>query len=290
MNLTQPIKIHGGKHYIAKKIVALMPPRCKNPNKPSPRDKGWLHYVEPYFGGGSVLLANDPEGISEVVNDIDRDLLTFWKILSNLKAFQEFKRRIEGTPFCEAAFDEAGFVPENPEPMLRAILFFVRCRQSRQGLRKDFATITRNRTRRGMNEQASSWLSAIEGLPDVHARMSRVVMLNRPAPDVIRNQDDRRTLFYLDPPYLHETRAVKNSYAHEMSKEDHEKLLLQIADIRGRFLLSGYRSKLYDDYARGYKWDRVEIPIDNKAGSGKTKRKMIEVVWANFKLDKAVIE
>lgn len=37
--LTQPIKWHGGKHYLAPKIVALMPRH--------------LHYVEPFGGGGN---------------------------------------------------------------------------------------------------------------------------------------------------------------------------------------------------------------------------------------------
>jgi DNA adenine methylase len=45
--LDPPLKWHGGKHYLARRIVALMP--CH------------LHYVEPFFGGGAVLLARDPE-------------------------------------------------------------------------------------------------------------------------------------------------------------------------------------------------------------------------------------
>lgn len=64
---SQPLKWHGGKSYQAKHIISHMPPRCKNPNAPAPGDAGWLHYVEPFFGGGAVLFAQDPEGISEVV-------------------------------------------------------------------------------------------------------------------------------------------------------------------------------------------------------------------------------
>ena len=75
-----PLKWHGGKYYIANQIVALMPPH--------------LHYVEPYAGGLSVLLARDPgdrklwlsqtgdhAGLSEVVNDLDNGLVNFWRVL-----------------------------------------------------------------------------------------------------------------------------------------------------------------------------------------------------------------
>jgi len=59
-----------------------------------------------------------------------------------------------------------------------------------------------------MNEQASAWLRAVDGLPDVHQRLQRVVILNDDAVIVIRQQDGPHTLYYLDPPYLHETRAT----------------------------------------------------------------------------------
>jgi hypothetical protein len=51
------------------------------------------------------------------------------------------------------------------EPVPSAVNFFVRCRQSMAGRMRDFATLSRTRVRRGMNEQAAAWLSAVEGLP-----------------------------------------------------------------------------------------------------------------------------
>lgn len=110
----------------------------------------------------------------------------------------------------------------------------------------------------------------------------RVVILNRDALDVIRQQDGPRTLFYLDPPYLHETRATTGEYEHEMDAEQHAKLLGAIAVIKGRFLLSGYHSGMYDRQAAEYGWRCHEFKIDNKAAGGKTKREMIECVWTNF--------
>lgn len=273
--LTQPIKWHGGKHYLAKGIIELMPPH--------------IHYVEPYFGGGSVLLQKDPEGVSEVVNDVNSALTTFWQVLRDKQEFDLFKRMVEATEFSsdmfELAMSELGDFESGIYKCTAAYTawaFYVAARQSRQGLMKDFATLSRNRTRRGMNEQVSSWLTAIEGLPDVHARLKRVVILNDDAIKVIKQQDGKNTLFYCDPPYLHETRSTTSDYKYEMSVQQHEELLQALYEIKGDFILSGYNSELYSGFATWAHWDCVEIEIDNKASSKKVKDIKIECLWMNY--------
>lgn len=280
----QPIKRHGGKSYLASWIVSHFPQRCQNPNAPAADDPGYLHYVEPYFGGGAVLFANDPEGISEVVNDLDGDLINFWQVLADESDFQEFVRIIEATPFCDCEWARAAFEWWNVESRAdRAARFFIRCRQSRQALGKDFATLSRNRTRRGMNEQVAAWLSAIEGLPEAHERLKRVVILNDDATKVIRQQDGPRTLFYCDPPYMHETRNGTTEYGeHEMTYEQHEDLLQCLSQIQGRFVLSGYSCDLYHKVAYEESWRYEEKQIDNKASSAKTKEQKTECLWMNY--------
>ena len=133
-----------------------------------------------------------------------------------------------------------------------------------------------------MNEQVSSWLNAIEGLPAVHARLQRVVILNQPALEVIRSQDGPSTIYYLDPPYLPETRTAKKVFGpFEMNFEQHEELLDAITGLQGMVMISGYASELYD--SRLSSWTRHEFDLPNNAGGGKTKRRMTEVVWCNFK-------
>lgn len=283
-----PLKWHGGKRYLASKIVALMPPRCKNPNKPSDDDPGYLHYVEPFAGGLSVLLANNPEGISEVVNDINGDLINFWGILAS-DEFDGFRERIQATPFSEAHWEGAKLrcaMEKSQRSMDRvgyAINFFIWCRQSLAGRMTGFTGVTKTRTRRGMNNEVSAWLTAIEGLPQVHERLKRVLILNRDALEVIRSQDGPRTLFYLDPPYLHETRTTTTEYGdYEMTPEQHQGLLDTLAEIKGRFILSGYNSEMYDVMAKKHRWNRTDWVIDNKASGAKTKRVMIESCWRNY--------
>jgi DNA adenine methylase len=259
-----------------------MPPRAKNPNAPAADDPGWLHYCEPYAGGLAVLLANDPTGISECVNDLDGRLTNFWRVLRGVDSFHAFLGTVAATPFSETEWNDAAEHLDDPEPDSRAAAFFVRCRQSLAGRMNSFSPLTRSRCRKQMNEQAAAWLGAIEGLPAVHARLSRVVIRNKPALDVIRAEDGVRTLFYLDPPYLAETRTAPDVYALEMNEGDHEELLHLLDTIKGRFLLSGYRSKLYDSFAVPSKWNRHDFDLPNNAAGGAGKRRMTECVWCNF--------
>lgn len=288
--LESPLKWHGGKSYLAQRIVQLFPPKCRNPNSPDADDPGYLHYVEPFAGGLSVLLAADPEGVSEVAGDLHKELTNFWAVLQNGQSFAAFARYVEAVPFSEAEWQDAGrlLMPEDVAAgyggwsVARAGAFFIRCRQSLAGRMDAFAPLSRNRTRRGMNEQVSAWLNAVEGLPAVHARLRRLAILNDNALAVIRRQDGPRTLFYLDPPYLHETRATTGEYAHEMDEGQHRELLELLAAIKGRFLLSGYRSHLYDCVALARGWKRHEFTLPNHAAGGKEKRRMVECVWANY--------
>jgi DNA adenine methylase len=264
-----PLKWHGGKHYLARRIVSLMPPHT--------------HYVEPYAGGLAVLLAKDPHGVSEVVNDLDCDLTTFWRVLQDPRDFDRFRRVVEAVPFSEAEWREARHMLRahpDADPVLRAAWFFVACRQSLAGRLDCFASLSRNRTRRGMNEQASAWLSAVAGLPAVHARLRRVVVLNRPALDVLHSQDGPKTLFYLDPPYLPATRSAPRVFGAEMTKADHREMLEVVGGLKGRVLLSGYPSPLYDKCLAG--WNRHDFNLPNHAAGGRSKRRMTEVVWCNF--------
>lgn len=271
MRLTQPLKWHGGKYYLAREIINRFPPH--------------VHYVEPFLGGGAVLFAKPVEWIedhSEVVNDIHFELMNFWLVLQ--RSPRSLIRRLEGTPFAEDVWRRAVNEGCRAMPTDRAAAFFVRYRQSRQGIGKDFATLSKNRTRRGMNEQVAAWLSAVEGLPEAHERLKRVVILNRDAVDVIKSEDSPNTFFYVDPPYLHETRATTCEYQHEMSVNDHAKLLATLGAIGGKFLLSGYPSQRYDRAAELYGWHCDRIEIDNKASGRKVKERKVECLWRNYEL------
>lgn len=279
--LNQALKWHGGKNYLARKIVALMPRH--------------LTYCEPYFGGGAVLFARDPlderlwlpphKGVSEVVNDLNGDLTNFWRVLQHEGLFPEFVRACKATPFSGAEFERAreglGIYTDS---VGRAWAFFVLSRQSLAGRMKGFTGVTKTRTRSGMNNEVSAWLSAVEGLPAAHERLKRVLILKpQPAAKVVLDFDRPETLFYLDPPYLHETRATTGEYGmFEMAKEDHAALLDTLGRLEGKFMLSGYDSPLYDAHAKANGWNCRRFEVSNNASGSKEKRRMTECLWTNF--------
>lgn len=274
-----PLKWHGGKHYLAEQIIARMPRH--------------LHYVEPFAGGLAVLLRRDPadsrlwlaprgpqSGVSEVVGDVNGPLINFWKVQANLELFDDFVRRVQATPVSRQLWEEASQHIYGQDPVADAVAFFIHCRQSRSGMMTSFSPITRNRTRGQRNAFVNEWLGAVEGLADVHARLQTVVIESRPAIELIQVEDTPGTLFYCDPPYLDKTRSCPDVYAHEMSETDHRQMLDVLQKVKGKVILSGYPSELYDSSLTG--WVRHVISIANHAAGGKEKRRMEEVLWMNY--------
>ena len=286
---TCPLKWHGGKLYDKAWIVGKMPPH--------------LIYVEPFLGSGKVLFAHDPDrdwfdghpradyqsngklfarhqGCSEIVNDVYGELMNFWDIIRDVDQFQEFQSQVNLIPFSQVAFERSK-VPGGSE-VERAVKFFIRNRLSRQGLGKSFANMVRDRTRRRMPDPVSAYLSSVEGLPEVHDRLSRVVILNEDAKDVIQREDNDATLFYLDPPYPRDSRTARDTYEHEMTDAEHHQLLDVLLACKGKVMLSTYPNPIYDERLRG--WNRDDHLRDNKASSSRSKGGDLktERIWMNY--------
>jgi DNA adenine methylase len=278
--LGPPLKWHGGKFYLAGRIVGLMPRH--------------RHYVEAYAGGLAVLLARDPDdpalwladtsaqrGVSELVNDLDGRLTDFWRVLRDEQLFPRFLRQVQAILLSRREWEAAAAHVPAGDRLADAVAFFVHCRQSLAGRRKSFTAPTRTRTRRGGNGNVSEWQGAIEGLPAVHARLQRVFVENLPALALVRREDTPETLFYLDPPYFHPTRTARKVYgAFEMTEADHRQLLNLLPSLKGKVILSGYANGLYDTALAS--WTRHTFDLPNNAAGGKEKRRMSEVLWCNF--------
>ncbi len=237
------------------------------------------HYCEPFAGSGAVLLNREPAKI-ETYNDVDGEVVNFFRVLRDNP--EELQRAIALTPFAREEFHRAisGSTRGLPE-LERARRFYVLARQTRTGLAQS-ATLGRwanckDTSRAGMSGVVSRWLGGIEGLPDIATRLIRVQIENRPALDVIKLYDGPETLFYCDPPYLHDTRGDSAAYGYEMKDGEHIELSVVLRQCKGKVAISGYRNDLMDRLYAG--WHRFDAPA-KQAHSVKQIR--FECVWMNY--------
>lgn len=124
------------------------------------------------------------------------------------------------------------------------------------------------------------WVRYPGCLPPIIARMTGVQLECRPALDVISTNDRPGVLFYVDPPYLHDTRVMDGStryYRHEMTAADHIELLDRLKSLQGMVVLNGYPSALYDNELRH--WARYTKQSRASAFRGTCMR--TEVIWLN---------
>ncbi len=126
----------------------------------------------------------------------------------------------------------------------------------------------------------SKYLSAIDGLEEIAERFRSVVIENKEATEVVKKYDRHDALIYCDPPYLPETRHGSNAstYAFEMSREDHVSLLETIRDCKGRVIISGYSSDLYNEMLSDWKVASIEAKA-HIANSGQRRK---EILWMNY--------
>ena len=263
MKLRPPVKWHGGKHYLASRIVREFHPHET--------------YLEPFGGAASVLL-NKPPSPVEVYNDLDQRITRLFRVLRD--SGDELHRRLCLTPYSEWEFQRAA--EESEDEIEQARRDFVRWRLSLGG-RGDSFSFTKHRVRRRMADVVSGYLSAIdEQLPLIIERLSTVQILCRPALEVIKKWDSDDTLIYADPPYLPSTRekSSREVYDCEMTVDDHRELADLLLTCRSKVVLSGYPSPLYEELYGS--WRTVGFDIANHAAGGKAKSRKTEMLWLNW--------
>lgn len=259
------IRYYGGKWRMAKWIIQFFPKHQT--------------YVEPFCGAASVFFRKMP-AMFEILNDIDGDIVNFFNVLR-----QHPYRLIESilaTPYSRNEFNRA-FEKTN-DPIEKARRYYIISWQGFHGGAKSQKKYTGWRYQHSNNRGKSvvdDW-NTVEHLPLIVERLKNAFIENDDALNVIERYDKPHTLFYIDPPYLAETRSkrwAKVGYRHEIDESYHEKLLQKILSIRGMVIISGYDSELYNDLLGG--WTRIEKSFQttnvNKSGR--------EVLWLSFNIN-----
>lgn len=253
-----PLTYYGGKTQIAERIVTLLPAH--------------RHYVEPFAGSLAVLLAK-PTSAFETVNDLDGDLMAFWRVLRDRPA--DLERVCALTPHSRAEHENAYTPADDDVEQARRV--WVRLTQGRAGTLR--TTGWRHYVHPAGSTGMTAYLSGyVARIAATAARLARVSLECRPALDVIaRYGQSPQVLLYVDPPYLRQTRTSTN-YQYEMpTEQQHTELAETLRACRAGVVLSGYPSPLYDRLYQG--WHRHEIrTATGQAAQWQTRT---EVLWSN---------
>lgn len=186
-------------------------------------------YVEPFVGMGGVFLQRRLAPPVEVVNDLGRDVATFFRVLQ--RHYVAFTEMVRFQITSRAEFERlAATDPSTLTDLERSarFLYLQACAFGGKPSGRSFGV-----SRETFHGFDFTRLNPL--LEAVHDRLSGVVIENLPYGEVITRYDGPSTLFYLDPPYYEsETDYGKGLF----SRDDFARLAAQLAGIQGRFLLS----------------------------------------------------
>lgn len=244
---------YGAKIRPAKTIVSLLPSHEL--------------YVEPFAGSLAVLFAK-PRATHEIVNDLDGNVVNFWRVLRDRP--RDLERACAQTPYSREEYGHAADLDADDD-LERARRWWVRISQS-FGRANDGRGWSLSLPPQG--DDATRTLNYVSRMPAAAERLRRVSIECRDAVDVIRHYDHPKAAMYVDPPYVGDTRT-STGYAVEMaSPERHRELADVLHECASAVVLSGYHGPLYDELYGD--WQVIELDAISNGGTART-----EVLWLN---------
>lgn len=262
-----PVPYFGSKAALAPWIVSQLPAH--------------EHYVEPYCGSLAVLLAK-PSSPLETVNDLDRHLITFWRVLRDRP--DDLIRACALTPHSRAEYDDAlTRLSQELDDVERARLVWVILHQGR-GRRLDGHEGWRHTVARSgpgaQNRVAAVIGNCLDRIAPAADRLRNVSLECMPALDLIAKYGAHPdVLLYIDPPYVGATRNGSRRYGHEMPGEsEHRDLAAVLSGCRAAVVLSGYPAPLYDELYAGWHCERMSVNTHNARPGDRART---EVLWSN---------
>lgn len=206
----------GGKSRLAKTII----------DKISAIEHGI--YAEPFVGMGGIFLRRTMRPKSEVVNDLNGEIINLFRILQ--RHYPQFIDHLKFQVTSRREFERLRVTdPKTLTDLERASRFLYLQRCAFGG--KPDATF-------GVSPSTPARfdLSKIgQSLEAAHERLSGVVFESLPWADFIDRYDSPQTLFYLDPPYW----GGEMDYGKGMfDRSEFRKIARRLEGIKGTWLLS----------------------------------------------------
>lgn len=263
--MNSPIRYYGSKGGFYKRIIENFP-KTK-----------YETYIEPYGGTYIVGLMSEPAKV-EIYNDLEQNVYSLYKVISDKELFLQFKEKCDLVFYSEDIRKECKdkLNDENLPIVDRAFNFFYVNRTSHNGI-GGFSM--NSHVRRGMSKAVSDFLSSIDRLPELHDRLSRVMVTNMDGVKLIDKYSDPNVFIYCDPPYEQSTRTGAR-YKVDMDRQKHEEFLNSVLKSKSKILISGYDCDLYNVLVENG-FEKVQFEVKTIDGNFNKKTK-VETLWKNY--------
>ena len=248
-----PLSYIGGKNRLAKKIISMLPEH--------------IAYVEPFAGGAQVLFHKPPSNV-EVINDLDFDVVNFFRVCQ--WHFDELIRYLRFSLISRRVFElHRDTNPATLTDVQRAARFFYLQKNAFGGL------VVKHNYHYGVTQPPNFNPDRIpEIIEQTHRRLARVQVESRPYQDILIKYDRPTTLFYMDPPYWR-----RKLYKFNFNDDDFRQLEARLSKIRGKFILSLDDNPEVRNIFRKWRIMEAKLAYTAQRHAGKT---YSEVLITNF--------
>jgi DNA adenine methylase len=261
IKMRPPLTYYGGKQRLANEIISRIPPHTL--------------YASVFAGGAAEFFAKDPSEV-EVLNDTNKELMNFYQVVKS--KFIDLEKMIKISLHSRDLHRDAGVIYASPHlftDIQRAWAVWILAAQSFSSMLDGTWGYDKKR-----NQTSSKIQSKKVTFTEEYAiRLQNVQLECADALYIIQSRDTPASFFYCDPPYFNSDCGHYGGY----TRGNFLRLLDQLTEIEGKFLLSSYPSPELAEYTKARGWATIQfeqtVSVNAKGGAGKKK---IEVLTANY--------
>jgi len=254
-----PLSYIGGKRRLAPQLVALIPDHTT--------------YIEPFAGGSQVLFHKSPSRV-EVLNDLDEDLINFFRVIQ--------MHGDELVRWLRHAVVSRRLHQLYAQQDTRTLTDIQRAARFLYLQKNSFGGLVRRQTYHYCVVKPSNFdPRRIPELIRLAAdRLARVQLESLPYEDVLTKYDRPTSFFYCDPPYI-----GRSLYRFNLTDEDFAGLAERLAALRGKFILSINDCPLSRALFRSFPCREIALAYT----ASRRVPTVTELVFSNFQLPSMVV-
>lgn len=229
-------------------------------------------YLEPFCGSCAVFMSK-PKSVLETINDLDGRLVNLFKVMRDQP--EKLQYLILHTLYSREEYQKS--VNISPDPIEDARRMTVRLWFGIGGKTRSVPGFRKNISWNGPYN-TYEWNDMYSRIGQAASRLKEAQIENMDAVELIRQHNDKDKLIYCDPPYV-KSSLVSEHYKYDFTIDNHKVLIEAIKNHKGKVMVSGYESTLYNRELA----DWPQIRKETKVGITSLKKSnRTEVIWCNF--------